>query len=268
MKPTKVAAQRLLDGMPHRQRLPPVYNSYSRVNAEPDHDRRMDNHRMLLWPLHLTSFCLWDLLQEERWYGATQIVILSASSKTSIGLAFALAQDASAPRSVALTSTRHRPFVDSLGLYEQVLGYDDLAALDSTRPTVLVDMSGDSQVLDQLRNHLGDQLQRCIRVGVTHWDQFDGAAGPGAERTQMFFAPSHIQRRMQEWGPEVFAERSSAFVQRSMVHSHQWLQFTTVPGLQGLADIYPELVQGRVPPDQGLIVELVGDTDDSASGAA
>ena len=57
----------------------------------------MDKERMLLRPLFITGFCLWDALQQNDWYSARQVVIVSASSKTSIGLAYALRDDASSP---------------------------------------------------------------------------------------------------------------------------------------------------------------------------
>ena len=38
----------------------------------------------------MTSFCLWDLLKDKQWFDAKQIVVLSASSKTSMGLGHAL----------------------------------------------------------------------------------------------------------------------------------------------------------------------------------
>ena len=93
MAPDKVKAERLTDGAAHRAGLPPVYNSYARTKAEAHYDPAMDDERMLLFPLYATSFCLYDFLVDNQWFGAAQVVIASASSKTAIGLAMAIADD-------------------------------------------------------------------------------------------------------------------------------------------------------------------------------
>jgi hypothetical protein len=38
--------------------------------------------------------------------------------------------------------------------------------------------------------------------------------------------------------------------------SRQWLKLTRVEGLAGLAKIYPDVCEGRIAADEGLIVEL------------
>ncbi|MGB5722297.1 MAG: DUF2855 family protein [Woeseiaceae bacterium] len=254
--PTHISPLRLVDGAEHRAKLPQGYNTYYRVKAEPGYDMANDDLRMLLWPLHITSFCLWDVLQDNNWYGAMQIIIVSASSKTSIGLAYALDDDATAPPAVAITSKRNLDFVTGLGLYEQSLTYESLEAIDMTIPSVIVDMSGNGEVLGRLHSLLGDNMIRCINVGLTHWDE--GLSGEGIirERSEFFFAPTHIQRRMQDWGPDGFAERTSAFMQETALKSRGWLTLKKIDGLQGLADIYSDVCKGRVAADQGLIVEL------------
>ncbi|MBT8089892.1 MAG: DUF2855 family protein [Gammaproteobacteria bacterium] len=256
MTPTRVAAQRIIDGAAHRARLPPAYNSYSRVNAEPGYDRDMDDMRMLLWPLHITSFCLWDALQDKGWYGAKQVVIVSASSKTSIGLAYALDDDAAAPPAIAVTSRRNLDFVKKLTLYEQSVTYETLDKIDAAIPTVVVDMSGNREVLGRLHARLGDNMKRCINVGLTHWDGNKTGDGLNAERSEIFFAPSHIQQRLQDWGPDGFARKTSSFMFQTAAKSRSWLQLRKIDGLNGLAEVYDDICAGRIAADQGLIIEL------------
>lgn len=256
MTPAKISGQRLMDGAAHRAKLPAGYNSYSRVGGEPGYDRSMDNERMLLWPLHMTSYCLWDLLQDHNWYGAQQVIVLSASSKTSIGLAYALDGDDSAPPSVALTSSRNLKLVEGLGLYDRCLTYDALADIDASVATVIVDMSGSGELLGQLHTHLGDNMKHCINVGLTHWDELTPGKGVNAQRSEFFFAPSHIQKRMQDWGPEGFANRTSAFLSSTALKSRKWLKLRKVDGIAGLAAVYPEVCEGRIPADEGVIVRL------------
>lgn len=256
MTPVGLSPQRLIEGAAHRAQLPDAYNSYSRVTAKADDGGATEAERMLLWPLFVTAFCLWDQLQAQGWYGAQQVVILSASSKTSIGLAYALADDGEAPPAVALTSTGNRAMVESLDVYDQCLAYDALTAVDASLPTVIVDMSGNGDVLGRLHAHLGDNMRHCVKVGLTHWKDTAPSDGVNAGRSKFFFAPSHIQQRMQEWGPEVFAQRSEAFMQQAALRSRRWLILQQVEGLQGLAAGYPDICAGRVPADRGLIVDL------------
>ena len=97
VEPTSVGLTTFVDGSPHRAKLPAGYNTYRRVAGEPDYNPAFDNERMLLWPLLITSFCLWDSLQQKNWLGARQLIIVSASSKTAIGLAYAAHADSNAP---------------------------------------------------------------------------------------------------------------------------------------------------------------------------
>jgi hypothetical protein len=256
IKPVSITDQGLVDAAVHRANLPPGYNLYRRVNAEPGYKRARDHERMLLWPLYITSFCLWDALQDKDWYGAQQLVIVSASSKTSIGLAYALAADASAPKVLAVTSERNLDFVNRLGLYDRSVSYETLSAIDSDVPTAIVDMSGSARVLAALHAQLGDNMLHCVNVGLTHWDEAGKAAGIIRERSEFFFAPAHIQKRMKDWGPGGFAQRTSAFMRESTTRSRDWLKLIRIDGLDGLARIYGEVCAGRLSPDQGLMIEV------------
>lgn len=256
IQPTQLSSQRLVDGSAHRAKLPPGYNSYSRVLHEPNYDASTEPERMLLWPLHITSFCLWDALKDKDWRGAEQIIILSASSKTSAGLGYALHQDAEAPATVAVTSARNSTLVQSLGIYDEVFDYDQLSQINNKIPSVIVDMSGNSAVLNAISEHLGENLNYCINVGLTHWDETQSASTISAERREFFFAPSHIQQRMRDWGPQGFAERSQRFMHEAASWSRQWLKVTTLPGLSGLAEVYPDVCQGRMAADEGVIITL------------
>ena len=99
-------------------------------------------------------------------FGSTTIVLSSASSKTSIGLAFLLHQAnksnttklSSKIEVIGLTSTRNVAFVQKLGIYDQVIDYtkiEEELANTSDHPTSFVDMAGNTEVLVRLHEHLG-----------------------------------------------------------------------------------------------------------------
>ena len=256
MQPTRISAQHLVDGSAHRSALPAGYNSYSRVHNEPGYNPATEPERMLLWPLHITSFCIWDSLQDSQWHDAKQVIILSASSKTSIGLGYAMFKDDQAPATIGVTSARNSELVQQLGIYDSVVGYEQLQDIDPSVPTMIVDMSGNASMLNALHAHLGDQLRYCLRVGLTHWDETQTKLTVGNDRSSFFFAPGHIQKRMKDWGPQGFAERSQQFLRDAAAWSRRWLKTREVSGLQGLAEVYPAVCKGQIAADEGVIVTL------------
>ncbi|MCY6382838.1 DUF2855 family protein [Hoeflea prorocentri] len=256
MRPQKVSETRIFDGSKHRSALPPVYNSYVRLTGQPDYDRALDSARMVLHPLYATSFCLHDFLTDNDWFGAEQIMVISASSKTAIGLAYALTDDERAPASIGMTSARNLDLVRSLGLYDTVLSYDEIEAVDAAKPTAIVDMSGSGSVLSELHAHLGDNMRYCSNVGVTHWSEFGPGPGFIRERSHMFFAPGHIQKRAGEWGKGEFEKRALAFWQSAAERSNDWLTYETTEGLADIAGLFDDLRDGKVSPHTGLAVTL------------
>ncbi len=258
MKPIKVSDKRFIDGAEHRSKLPAGYNLYRRVNNEKGYNPAADRERMLLYPLHLTSFCLWDSLQEADWHGAKQVVIMSASSKTSTGLGYALQADEQAPPTIGITSSRNLDMVKGLNLYDQVLTYEEATNIDASLPTVIVDMSGNSKVLLQLHQHLGDNMRFTSNVGLTHWTNASPTPPKGmiTERSKFFFAPGHLQKRIKEWGADGLDQRSSTFMSETAAKTKEWLSFKTIEGLEGLAAIHGEVCEGKNAPSEGLIVEL------------
>ena len=256
MTPIKVSDRQLIDGAAHRQKLPRGYNVYSRVNAEKGYSSKMDNARALLSPLFLTSFCLWDSLVDNDWYGAKQVLVLSASSKTSIGLGYALEADKNCPNVIGVTSKRNVEMVEGLKIYDQTISYDDILNIDASIPTVIVDMSGNAKLLVALHQHLGDNMKFTSNVGLTHWSNAKPQKGIIAERSQFFFAPSHIQKRIKEWGMAGFNEKTTAFMMETMMKASQWLTFRKIDGLEGMAAVHQDVCNGKIPPNEGLIVEM------------
>jgi hypothetical protein len=260
MTPGNISESSWFDVSEHRAKLPAGYNIYRRVEAEPHYNVKHDEERMLLYPLHITAFTLYDYFQENNWFGATQLIMLSASSKTSTGLAYGVKHhdDANnpAPELVALTSTGNKSMVEGLNAYDKTFTYDQITAIDNTKPSLIVDMSGNGKTLSALHKHLGDNMVFCSNVGVTHWSDFDAGADIIRERSQMFFAPSQIQKRLQDWGPQLFEQKSREYMSRSIGESRAWLKITHIDGLEGVEAIFTDICEGKVRPEAGLIVNM------------
>ena len=260
MKPQHVNANSLIDDAAHRQALPPLYNRYSRVLAEENYNPATDAARILLAPLHMTSFCLWDQLQDQQWYDAEQVIIVSASSKTSLGLAHGIHHDNTAPPLVGLTSTGNSSFVTASGLYDQVIPYDSILNEVKECPAVVVDMAGNTSVQAALEERLGGNLKHYINVGLTHWEDMNGEdAFSQTEQKpnhESFFAPSYILKRLKDWGPGEFDKKSSAFVAATATATFEWMKVDARKGLPELSAVYPEVCNGSLSPATGLVINL------------
>jgi len=255
MEASSIKSQRFIDGSEHRKLLPAGYNVYRRVSTDPGYTPNFDDQRMLLFPLHITSYCLWDYLKDSDWFKAKQVVIISASSKTSIGLAYGLNEDETAPTVIGMTSDNNAEFVNKLGLYQQVISYNDIEKINKNIKTVIVDMSGNTQQLRKIEEHLNGNLLHCIQVGLTHWDEAQAESPFKTTSSEMFFAPGHIQKRIAEWGPKVFENQSINFMTNSAKHSANWLKFSHIKGLTSMSETYKQVCNGHLSPEQGVIIK-------------
>lgn len=256
MRPGKVNAQRWIDIAPHRAELPALYNGYMRTAGEAPALKAMETERCLLFPLFVTSWVLSDYLVDNDWFGAGQVVIGSASSKTGFGLAQLLAwHDAPRPEIVGLTSQGNIGFVEGLGCYDRVLPYEDAETLDAATPAAFVDMSGDGPLTSRLHRHFGDQLVESCMVGATHWEteRRGGEALPGAKPT-FFFAPAQIAKRNREWGDGAAIQRAYEASARLSKAAMQHIHVEEITSLSDAARVWTELLDNRVSPKSGLMV--------------
>ena len=255
LTPGPTTAGRFEDKTPHRADLPSLYNAYDRVSPEPAGLR--DDQRCLLFPLFATSYLLKDWLEDNAWFGARRVVVVSASSKTGLGLCNLLSRAEGHPvQVVGLTSAANRTFVKKLGTCDQVATYDEIESLDASVPTAIVDMAGSADILRRLHERIRDQVTCSSFVGVTHWNA-RGPQGelPGATPT-FFFAPAQVAKRDEDWGPGELLRRASAESARIADEVRGLLEVTQVRGVENVRSALAEMVEGRTPPSRGLMLSL------------
>ena len=117
----RVVSEGFVDGAAHRKDLPEVYNRYLRCSSDPAYRVEHEALIALLRPLFITSFLIDDFLADNAFFGASTVLVSSASSKTAYGLGFCLALrrgSAGAPTSVGLTSPSNLAFTEALGCYD------------------------------------------------------------------------------------------------------------------------------------------------------
>lgn len=240
----------------HREGLAPVYAQFQRARTNPIYEAGREAQDCLLRGLFLTAWLCEDALAERDDFPAGDCLITSASSKTSIALAFALGERGRHGR-VAVTSARNAPFCTSLGCYDEVVTYDSIAALATDRPAVLIDMAGNASVNAAIHAPVGAQLVADYRIGITHHDAApasrEALSGPAPE---MFFAPHQAQQRSKEWGPaELEARIASAFA-RFRIFADDWLKVEHVAGAEAAEKAFRALLEGAVPAEVGYSVSL------------
>ncbi|WP_339759870.1 DUF2855 family protein [uncultured Sulfitobacter sp.] len=235
----------------HRAKLPLIYNQYTPVRSGSDAD---DHLRAILQPLLATSFLLFDWLQDNAYFGAQQIIIGSASSKTGLGLCKYLAEPADrAYRIVGLTSAKNRAFVEGLGACDSVLTYDQIDDIAQV-PSVYVDMSGNSDVKMALHTHLGDSLKHSSAVGLSHWDHFAPTQKLAGPKPEFFFAPSQVAKRRAEWGPGEIEKQITAAWKRIAADASTWMNVQVYRGIAAAEAPYLALVTGQAAPTTGVII--------------
>jgi hypothetical protein len=252
---TSVGKGGLTDGAAHRAKLPAVYNRYTRIANDPSFTRENSAHQALLRPLFLTSFLIDDFLDDNAFFGARQVLIASASSKTAIGLAAMLAKRRSSGlRIVGLTSPSNQDFVRGLGFYDDVVLYDAISTMP-VAPAVLVDMAGSQAVLEAVHTRFGDHLKHSCRVGLSHWQDF--APQPSAQlagpKPKFFFAPDRIALRLKDWSPAGFQTRTGAALAEFVADAPRWLAVEHVKGHDAQIAAYRATADGKVPPQRGLM---------------
>jgi hypothetical protein len=251
-----VSKRGLRDAAAHRQVAAPVYNAYSRVTGDPAFAGRQGGYQALLRPLFMLSFLVDDLLAENEFFGATSVILSSASSKTAFGLAHLLHTQRQPIRVIGLTSAANVDFVQSLGCYDEVVTYDAISSMATDQAAVFVDMAGNAKLRGDLHRHLGDRLTYSSRVGLTHRDASrDDEKLPGAKPV-WFFAPDQIRKRAKEWGPGGIEQRFGAAWSGLVPMLDRWIKVRQGHGQAAVEQVYLDTLNGRVPPDQGHILSL------------
>jgi len=204
----------------------------------------------------MTSFLVEDYLCERELFGARAVLISSASSKTSIALAFQVSHTGRA-KAIGLTSRRNLDFVKGLGCYDQVLTYDEVTSLPANVPSVFVDMAGNGDVVRAIHGHFRDALKCSCTVGITHWEAPRTAAEalPGP-KPEFFFAPAQIQKRSKDWGPDGFQQRVGEAWRAFRDSSAAWLHVVRESGRDALERVYQETLAGRTRPQDGHVLSL------------
>jgi len=164
VQPSKVNPYGFVDANPSRKSNNPLYDHYTNVSTDIGYTQKNEAMLSLFKPLFITSYLLNDFLVENDSFGAEQILITSASSKTAYGLAAVLherkqAEDFNATV-IALTSSGNVNFVEGLEIYDNIITYSDLEKLDTKKTTAIIDFTGNQKMLKQIA---ASQMKKTLK---------------------------------------------------------------------------------------------------------
>ena len=259
----------------HRRQHAPVYRNYVGTLTDPMYDAGPDgeDRHVLLRGLFLTGYLAEEFFADgggtgDPYFSASTVIVLSASSKTAIGFAQRAARREGVTV-VGVTSTAHRVFVESLGFYDRVVTYDEIADVSTDGGAVSIDMAGNAEALRSVHEHWGDGLAYSMTVGRSHHDappvDTSDMAGPDP---RLFFAPSEVDRRMEQWGRAEYGRRCADALSDFVGASRDWLTIEHRIGPDAVRQAWSDVHDGRVTPDVGLVASFHPvDTDAAVDGS-
>ena len=254
--PARLNDHGFYDAAPHRAALHPVYNQYVASRTDPLYSAGNEDIQALLRPLFVTSFLIDDFLADNDFFGATTLLLSSASSKTAYGTAFQLAQRKGI-EVVGLTSAANVAFCESLGCYHRVLTYDQLDQIASDAACIYVDFAGNAKLRHRIHSQFANLKYSCS-IGGAHVNELGGAKDLPGVRATLFFAPAQIKKRSADWGAAGLRDRLvsawQAFTHQVMQPHAPWLVAQQHSGSATFEAVYQEVLKGGSDPRMGHIL--------------
>ncbi len=254
--PDNVTAGGFTDAAAHRLPMSPIYNQYSRLAADPEHDPTREAERMIFGPLFKTGFLIESMMRREQWFGAKALICTSASSKTAMATASVARDQSPQIKRIGLTSAGNVEFVRSGGFYNEVMAYEQVADLPQV-PSVLVDFAGNAALIHAVHSALDAQLKYSCTVGATHvgagFGQQNGTL-PGPAPV-LFFAPDHAVAAIKEAGPKAFGAAIAASWGKFLNEAGGSVRTDRCSGLAAAQAAFADILSGSADPAVGVIIE-------------
>lgn len=287
----QMKAKRSSDGLVaiggNRDKLNKAYNRFVRVSEGPSSPFTGTGSKpdlaMIAAPGALSGFVIYELLKKKSYYGGNSVVLTSASSKLSLAVAVCL-QEARANGKVkkvtGYTSAANIEFVQSTGLYDDVLTYEQNLPSNNEFQFVMIDVAGDADIFQRNKK----QLKKALAVGGTHSnakastftsfgpsglikimggmiapkpvaDWLDDKLNPTLE---MFFAPSVMAMLADEFGKNAFEKMGDAALNEFVVAAidNGWIAVVRADALEAIQASYDRVFRGHLPPSEAVILSL------------
>jgi len=256
---TAVTAAQFTDGQECRKVIAPFYSEYQYTRAQPGYNPELDSLVALFQPLFMTSFLLENYLIDHDFYGADQIVVTSASSKTAMGFGYLLKKNHSRHcTSVGLTSPGNLAFVKSLNCFDQVLSYEEIEQIDANASIALFDVAGNADVQRKVHSRMGEKILYSGGVGKTHWDnQTSQSSNTMPGPAPVFWSgPDQLMKMRSELGEAGFMTTAQISMQDFLATAMTWIKLDVTTGDEDVKNRFISFLDGGVGADEGCILSF------------
>ena len=250
---------------------------------------------MLYRPLYWTSFWCEDWLFNSNYRGGAKLIFISsASSKTAFCLAYRIKirmRNKEIPtdtRIIGLTSKRNVGFVRRLGLYHEVVSYDDINE-KSFAPgvkTIYADVAGSDKLNKKLLAVQGPIFVAAIKLGMSNvtptkldvtnvWTKntklevtADGLICTKALEFETFFMVEWLAVRVKQLSVKEFVEMRTEAWKQLLVDAKGWVEITRVHGGEKVKAAYDTALESGLRAEDGYVWGLWDtQTDGMKTGA-
>ncbi|WP_371194938.1 DUF2855 family protein [Glaciecola sp. SC05] len=243
-RPHKISEYGFSDGHPNRKSISPVYDNYLYCKKDPGYNPKREPWQLNFRPLFMTSFVLDEFVGQQ--VNQASLILSSASSKTAFGTAFLLqankAQRNQDYQVIGLTSSSNKALVESLGCYDLVFTYDEIASLPK-QSSWLLDFAANGEVIAALQESLQAHLGKITLIGATDWKATQKPNKKALE-AEIFFAPSLVKSLNQEWGQGVFLEKYALAWQHVAKALQNTMHEENFEGIEAMLGLYQKTLSG------------------------
>ncbi|PRP79684.1 hypothetical protein PROFUN_12582 [Planoprotostelium fungivorum] len=238
------------------------YNTITRCSADPMYRQDKEPETALYRPLFWTSFWMEDWLNYEKYKGADNILVTSASSKTAYCFAYVAKKRNEATNNrrqvIGLTSARNVEFTKKLGLYDQVFTYEELNKVKTEGKWVYVDVAGNPSLNEKIFQHFnsaGNPLLSSIVLGMTNIENAKDSAMSQQDKMETFFTPMWMAKRTEMLSAAEIHKMQQKAWSELMNDSVPWLHMQDT-FYDNIVPRYMEIAKGIVEPDKGHTFSL------------
>ncbi len=118
--------------------------------------------------------------------------------------------------------------------------------------------AGNREVLSTLHYYFQNMRYNCL-LGATHWQCWSGLeinnTLPGPDPT-IFFAPSEMERRVQQWGVNGLHVRFDELWSQFLMSISEWILPIHSRGKAAVEQIYLDTLAGRSKPNEGHVLSV------------
>ena len=248
VQPEEISDLAFSDSIEHRSALHPWYRRLYRCAADPVYRAEAEGLQATVWALFMTGWAIADDLA-----GSAQTVVASsASSKTSLALAWAMRELGVDVEVVGLTSAANAAFVEQSGVYDSVRTYEDLDVSDLDGPVAYVDFAGNAGLKERVHTALGDRLTDSVIVGGTHQGGDPATGDLVGPAPRFFFIPDVAEAA--EDGHAGFHTRFADALAAFAPWIDGLLELDEASGVDAVVAAYDELLAGNPGPTRSKVL--------------